>query len=375
MLMDNTTPTADNLTLDDLQVRACALGFNGTNYSRDLDWTVSTALYGVTLALCVYILLALCLYERMVRSQPVAVDVTRSYRRPEKRDNKHAVLMRVLLIGAYVLMILRLLLEITESAFMEDFVHRHCDFFRKTEVVLFTQASQAVFLVMWVRQHALYTMGGRNILRGRFSGAVSVLVPAVMLAVNACLTVFYLTTKTFRATPLGCTLCEEEVSSKLNALLLVITQLFFHFLLLILFVYPLVRLQRHARKEGRRTPSARLRLVRRATAWTLVAAALNFLIFAAIVANGSNMHKNYAQSLYNVDFSVTSLCIFLTFSDWRCRLLPGYRSGQHRTDDDSSTGNTTQQRPPRRSSTIRMTMVEVEVKSPLGCKTGEVSDV
>ena len=65
-----------------------------------------------------------------------------------------------------------------------------------------------------------------------------------------------------------------------------------------------------------------LALVVRATVGTFTAGLFNLITTIIAINTNGNIHPSYHKFIYNIDFFVTIICICVTFSDWRCRLLP-----------------------------------------------------
>ena len=280
------------------------------------NWTVSTVLHLVCLLFGCYVITALCVYEKLLERQRRGL--------PRKR-NRAKVAMQAGMVASTALMVVRVALSCAENFRVDQLDDVYCDVTNKIEVVLYTTATTVVYLVLWLRQHALYRMIAPKMLRRKFLRVLSKYTPSVMILSNVCCNFLFLTTKRFVSTRSGCMVChrrDSRVGLYVSYVLMLSNQLLFHVLLLALLLYPVASNIRKLRRPTFLPDHHRRnqRLIARASACTLASGCYNAL--TALVVVVLRVHPNFYKLVYDVDFFVTSVCVCVTFSDWRCRLLP-----------------------------------------------------
>ena len=285
------------------------------------NWTVSTVLQLACLLFGCYVIIALCVYERLLKRQRRGL--------PRKRNRAKAA-MQAGMIASAALMVVRVALSCAENFRVNEIDDAYCDVTNKIEVVLFTTATTVVYLVLWLRQHALYRMMGPKMLRRKFLRVLSKYTPFAMILSNVFCNSLFLTTKRFVVTRSGCMVCHRRgspVGPYVSYVLMFSNQLLFHLLLLALLLYPVASNIRRLRRPTfpPRHHRRNHRLIARASACTLASGCYNALTALMVVV--LRVHPNFYKLVYDVDFFVTLACVCVTFSDWRCRLLPSVYGG------------------------------------------------
>lgn len=294
------------------------------NYSISRDKLYSSLADGRRVALPVamlplvmslYLLFVTITYELRV-SRPCH----RKDREAEKFRKTDGRMRRIILCAACVIagrQILRTL-EASEG-FESDYI---CSVLRKVTDALFVFALTLIYFALWIRQRVFYKSSLSASFETTFTRMLSVTVLMFIIAGAIGGLVLYLGTLTYKSSDRGCIVNGTSIPGIVPPAYYITTLVLFQLILLVLFVYPLLKHRRLLDKTQLHTFSrSTYRLLRRVALVTAVDVILDVVIFITIQFQHT---FSWIYVFFLIDLTVlkSCVCVICSFSDWHLHLAP-----------------------------------------------------
>lgn len=288
---------------------------NQTVNDEYIGWWVSAAVLSkVIIAITIYLVLTLALFEFRVRLKNKSNGGASFY--AAVKTDFIADTMRHLCLAAAIFILLR---SVTELLEIHEGQHSdaYCNTTRHAKAILHCAAISCLYLILWLRQRQFYRLPAFKFLYGRaiqfFSGSVIV----IMAAANIITIVLYLSTRQYGSSGRGCVIVWSTVWIRLPDILLFIFTTTFQLILISLLLHPLIK---HGSKSTVNRSKQREQ-VKRVSVAALVAIITTLVASLLSLTLLHRMHGAVHQLVNNIDILVTFLSILFSFNDWKSRLF------------------------------------------------------
>lgn len=256
--------------------------------------------------------------------------------------------------GIYTICVVAILIKIPRLIMTEIVLNvssipgaaNHCETLIDISNITHYLHTLPIFLFLWYRQHTINCYPTINrIALGKWAKKISFSVQAFMIVMSLLVTIFYIIPHSFDSSPtVGCifisiengTDTAEEISREIRDIILAAGLMLNEVALLILFIYPLYRIEqskkrlrsntsasadapsrRSSNEHGKTTNAALSNLIKRSTiaGTTSVTADLLLMIIASIAPD--DWPVVILMTIYNVMSTVHVICIIFTFSFYK----------------------------------------------------------
>ncbi|XP_026691410.2 uncharacterized protein LOC100183119 [Ciona intestinalis] len=266
------------------------------------------------LLIMMYFIAVLSVYEYRVRRQNSAFNCQRSLL---VRD-KVADLMRRFGFTGCVFTLVRVLTTYPELAHW-DLSTATCTGLRKTATALSGVILVSVYLILWLRQRALYRISAISALANKFIQFLSMCVLGLIMTCGGTVLTIHLSSRFFKGTAVGCKLYwTNEALGMAAGLTYMAFLVAFQVILLFLLVYPMCIHQSPTASIKQK----HIKLMKRVIATSTVATVVDLFCTLSGALFLTDTYSPLRQVVYNMDHTISIICIVFSFRDWKARLLP-----------------------------------------------------
>lgn len=262
----------------------------------------------------VYLLFVTAAYEVQTRRSNYNSEAGKTLKADER--------MRMVILGAAFMTFVRQVfrtLEVSEG-FTNDSV---CLIVRKVTDALFVLVISLIYFTLWLRQRVFYTSLLTSSLNSNFTKILGWCVIVLVVVGGAVGISLYLGTLTYKSSELGCIINETFVAAEVPPAYYISTVVLFQFILLYLFVYPLVKHNRYMNTTQLNTfPKATYKLLKRVAIVTAIDVSLDVIMISLAQILRFYFSLTYLIFLFDVVLTKSCVCVICSFKDWKYRLCP-----------------------------------------------------
>lgn len=197
-----------------------------------------------------------------------------------------------------------------------------CDLSLKFKILTYAVSIMAVHFTLWLRQRIFYKDVRLKHLSTRLVRTISWTMGVVLIITGTLIIVSFLIGVRYTGSPSGCVVTRINIFADLRWIFVGVGTLFFQICFLGLFIYPLVRHHRNTKlltgDIAGNNPI--MELIRRVTFLTSIAVISGVLI--VVIAAMLPDVESIDLLLYDIDNVVNIVCLLLSFSNWRERMMP-----------------------------------------------------
>ncbi|XP_077968274.1 uncharacterized protein LOC144422207 [Styela clava] len=297
--------------------------YNTSNTSTSDLQDKKTAIRFRTLMAMLWSCFAITLY---LLSMLVVREIFRSIRKKKPTNfsttaSRHTMALRITTISAALFLLSRCSLEIAE-VFLQDTEMDKCDVFGKVKfaAVFFHVAS--VYLFLWIKQRVCYLNPAMKHLTSKLTRIVSWLSFAGICFTLVGGTYFFMGTRTYGKTDVGCNVLSFTVDPKIPWVFYAASSSFFQILLLGLFIFPLIKHRTISNVITNRNRHRQFFLIIRRSLFACVVCVFSDAICAALLLSIKDPYNVVPIGVFIINLQVNLISVVVSFSGWKSIIYP-----------------------------------------------------
>jgi len=285
------------------------------------DVRTITAIFSLLIVVGVYLTVSLIIFSRRVKY--VQDIVCQKNSAAKERFFVENIVSALLLLSAVITLVRYavVLVELYTGREKSKYNDVKCTWLSRFKAALGLITRLCVYSVMWIRQRNfnknLSLQGAVSTKHNIISGIVMVfLVSTFVLGI-----VLVFTVRKFEGSLQGCRIVANDDRKRFFTFLThFIFTILFQLLLISLLIYPLIKYRKDLERMDT-DQKLHLKVLKKLVICTSVEIIFNGVMLAISQTIPADAHNLYRQFIYDIDNLVLFLCVLVSFSDWKDRLL------------------------------------------------------